>query len=231
MDTHKGYPGSKAGCGVWQRIISQMPEHTRYFELFLGSGAVLSRKRLAPGGNVGADLDPRAISAWKRRHRLMPQIKVMVADAGRILSTDPAMEDSDTLVYLDPPYLAETRTRAFYTYEFDRVEQHEHLLQTVFEKTACKVMISGYDSPLYRAMLGHWRRIEYTAMTRGGPRTECLWMNFPAGLPLHDPRWIGDGFRERERIKRKRERWRRRFEAMPAEERQVIREALEAVGN
>lgn len=30
-----GYPGSKGGPGVWQRIISQMPAHENYAELFL----------------------------------------------------------------------------------------------------------------------------------------------------------------------------------------------------
>jgi hypothetical protein len=49
-------------------------------------------------------------------------------------------------------------------------------------------------------------------------------------LVLHDTRFVGEGFRERERIKRKRDRWRRRFAAMPPAERQVIAEALRAVG-
>ena len=28
-------------------------------------------------------------------------------------------------------------------------------------------------------------------------------MNFPSGLPLHDVRFVGDGYRDRERITRK----------------------------
>lgn len=54
-------------------------------------------------------------------------------------------------------------------------------------------------------------------------------MNFSAGLPLHDTRWVGDGFRERERIKRKRARWVKRLQGMPAAERQVLAEALAAI--
>src|SRR5438067_2311997 len=90
-------------------------------------------------------------------------------------------------------------------------------------------MIRGYWSSLYAAMLEDWRHISYIARTRGGPRREYLWMNFPEGLPLHDVRFVGEGFRERERIKRKRQRWVSRLSTMPLAERQVIREALALV--
>lgn len=42
-----GYPGGKAGAGVYQRIINQIPPHDVYVEPFLGEGAVLLRKRPA----------------------------------------------------------------------------------------------------------------------------------------------------------------------------------------
>ena len=57
-------------------------------------------------------------------------------------------------------------------------------------------MISGYRSALYDELLAGWRRIEFNAMSRGGMRRECLWLNFPAGLPLHDTSVAGDTFRE-----------------------------------
>ena len=41
------YPGGKAGAGVWQRIINQMPPHRLYVEPFVGAGAVLRAKRPA----------------------------------------------------------------------------------------------------------------------------------------------------------------------------------------
>jgi hypothetical protein len=138
--------------------------------------------------------------------------------------------DPETLVYLDPPYLRSTRTRLFYDHEFATAAQHEKLL-SIITRLPCMVMISGYASSLYAAWMATWRSESYLAMTRGGLRREFLWMNFPAGLALHDVAHVGDGFRERERIKRKRNRWQKRFASMPPAERQVIREALEAVGN
>jgi DNA adenine methylase len=221
----EGYPGSKAGAGVWQRIISLMPAHENYFELFGGHGAVILRKRPAPGVNVISDVDA-GVADWLRRR---PAITVIERDALQILSSHPAMADPATLVYLDPPYLRSTRTREIYAVEFDSPEQHAELLE-IINRLPCRIMLSGYPSRLYYHELMHWRCIAYDAMTRGGLRRECLWMNFKAGLPIHDVRYVGDGFRERERIGRKRDRWRRRFESMPQAERQVIREALESVG-
>jgi hypothetical protein len=224
----KGYPGSKGGSGVWQRIISLMPAHQNYFEPFVGHGAVMLRKRPAPGSNVGCDVDAGVIAWWHRRRPATADLTILQRCAMRILSTHPTMEDPETLVYLDPPYLRCTRTRAFYPHEFDRPEQHTQLLH-VIKSLSCMVMISGYDSALYRRELAGWRHVSFNAMTRGGVRREFVWMNFPAGLALHDVRFVGEGFRERERITRKRNRWQRKFELMAPEERQVIREALEAV--
>ena len=41
------YAGGKNGAGIFQRIINQMPPHNCYIEAFLGSGAILRRKRFA----------------------------------------------------------------------------------------------------------------------------------------------------------------------------------------
>jgi DNA adenine methylase len=41
------YNGGKNGSGVYQRIICMIPPHDVYIELFLGSGAILRRKRPA----------------------------------------------------------------------------------------------------------------------------------------------------------------------------------------
>ena len=64
-------------------------------------------------------------------------------------------------------------------------------------------------------------------MTRGGtPATEWVWMNYPEPLALHDYRYLGDDFGERQRIKRKVQRWTSRLQAMPRLERQALLAAL-----
>jgi hypothetical protein len=64
-------------------------------------------------------------------------------------------------------------------------------------------------------------------MTHGGPRTEWLWSNFPEPIALHDYRYLGTGFRQRERIKRKKQRWTARLHRLPMLERQALLAAID----
>ncbi|MFB9776147.1 DNA adenine methylase [Brevibacterium otitidis] len=85
----------------------------------------------------------------------------------------------DVCLYLDPPYLPETRSGA--QYPTDMTEQdHLDLLDRVTSCTA-KVVISGYPSPLYDDRLAGWQRHEFKASARGlgvtsSPRTEVVWV-------------------------------------------------------
>jgi len=63
-------------------------------------------------------------------------------------------------------------------------------------------------------------------MTRRGVRTESLWMNYQAPATIADFSYVGSGFRERERIKRKVERWIGKLEAMPQIERAALLSAM-----
>ena len=128
------------------------------------------------------------------------------------------------LIYCDPPYLMETRSRRrLYTYEMSE-DDHRRLLRALLEVPAM-AMISGYYSSLYASILDPrgWRSIQYEAMTRGGrTATEWLWFNFEPTGELHDYRYLGADFRERERIKRKKLRWTERLRKMPTLERQAL---------
>ncbi len=89
-----------------------------------------------------------------------------------------------TLLYLDPPYLAE-RTQG---YEFDQNDKkfHKKLLKLVC-KAKCMVMISSYDSELYKSILTSklgWEQVKIATHTQGSngkrmTRTEILWLNKP----------------------------------------------------
>ena len=147
------------------------------------------------------------------------------------LLQDAAAFTARDLVYCDPPYLMETRKgRKLYEYELSDVD-HRRLLRCI-QDLPCMVMISGYWSSLYADMLQGWNSISFEAMTRGGhTATEWLWFNFPPPLELHDYRYLGDNFRERERIKRKRLRWAARLQRMPILEKQSLLWAMAAIGD
>jgi hypothetical protein len=148
-------------------------------------------------------------------------------DALRFIDS-PTITD-DTLIYCDPPYLMSTRSsqRPYYRHEFSDEAQHTELL-TITKRLNCMVMISGYYSDLYARELAGWRTATFQAQTRGGTTaTEWVWMNFPEPLELHDYRYLGSNFRQRERIKRKQNRWRARLLRMNSTERYSMLATLE----
>lgn len=221
------YPGGKAGAGVYQRIICEMPPHDVYIEAFAGGGAILRLKRPA-AASIAIDADASACAAL--RAQAPPGCTVVCTDATRWLREH--QWRPGTLVYLDPPYLSSTLSRpgrAYYRCAFSTPEQHANLLDVITSLPAM-VAISGYWSELYADRLSGWRLVRFMAQTRGGPREECLWMNYPEPAELHDYRYLGEGYRERERMKRMQGRWAARLGAMPRLERYALLSAMAVHG-
>ena len=88
----------------------------------------------------------------------------------------------DTLHYLDPPYVLETRSMAnpyckkVYRHEMTDI-QHEELAE-VLHSLKGSIVLSGYDCPLYTQLYASWRRVEKTGPFADGARerTEVLWI-------------------------------------------------------
>lgn len=219
------YPGGKGSC--FRHLINLMPAHHTYIETHLGGGNVLERKRPAGSRNIGIDVDRSVIARWRERAAFLPfRLELFRCDAAKFLQSFDFK--GGELVYCDPPYLPSTRRRQkLYRHEYTE-SQHMELLN-VLVTLPCFVIISGYRSSLYTEVLQHrhgWRIIEFANTTRRGRVMECAWFNFGDVYHRHDCRYIGANFRERERIKRKRDRWRAKFAAMSREERAVVLGAL-----
>jgi DNA adenine methylase len=93
-----------------------------------------------------------------------------------------AQQDSEqTLHFVDPPYVHETRGRKnCYKFEMDNAA-HERLLDFLNYQIKGMVVLCGYDNALYAARL-NWERRERRAMADGArERTEVLWLN-PAAV-------------------------------------------------
>ncbi len=213
------YPGGKAG--VYQTLINLMPPHLQYIEPFLGMGGVMRHKRPA-GHSIGIDSDVFVVAEWQNHS--VPGLIVECGDGIRFLRRFNRLH-SQTLVYCDPPYLPETcKSRVRYRHGLSK-EEHLKLL-TLLRQLNCMVMISGYPNTMYDDVL-NWRRYQFTAMTRGGIlATEVVWMNFPPPKELHDYRFLGTNFREREVIRRRIHRWKHRFTRMNELERFAMFAAL-----
>jgi site-specific DNA-adenine methylase len=203
-----------------------MPPHHTYIETHLGGGNVLERKKPA-ARTIGVDVDRSLIARWSERRRRLPfDVELHCMDAVEYLKA--FTFTGGELVYSDPPYMQHTRvSKKLYEHEYSD-GQHRELL-AILVTLPCFVIVDGYPSPLYEETLQHhygWRWIDFPNTTRGGKFIERAWFNFPPPAELHDCRYAGEDYRERERIKRKRDRWTRRFIAMGSAERQVVYEAL-----
>ena len=88
---------------------------------------------------------------------------------------------SDTLFYVDPPYLHSTRTGSGAVYRYEMTDaDHVELAQRL---SACRamVMVSGYPSGLYEDLYAGWRRHEFaTRADNNVRRIECVWLNAAA---------------------------------------------------
>lgn len=111
--------------------------------------------------------------------------------AGVMIENRPAIDvilahdTPDTLFYVDPPYVHDTRCRV--SMGSDRGYRHEmtnddHVaLLDALNTVQGMVVLSGYPHPLYDDALDGWERREKAARISGGrgtaKRTECIWIN------------------------------------------------------
>lgn len=210
----KTYPGGKGAS--FRHLINLMPIHETYIETHLGGGAVLRHKQLAKR-NIGIDSNVKVINTWRERHHAGLELYCM--DAVKFLQQYPFI--GNELVYCDPPYLPETRRGGkIYRHEY-QFKDHIRLLE-VIKALPCAVMISGYANPLYRDMLPDWHTYSFEAATQNGKATETVWFNYPFPQHLHDSRFLGKDFREREKIRRRTDNLKRKISALPQHERSAI---------
>lgn len=116
---------------------------------------------------------------------------------GVIIESRPALDviktfdGPETLFYLDPPYVFDTRQKnnAGKAYRFEMTDdEHRQLAELVYTLEG-KVIISGYASDLYdQELYPNWKRLTRQAWVRANERTEVLWLSpnidLIAELPL-----------------------------------------------
>lgn len=116
---------------------------------------------------------------------VVQRLEGVVVEARDAVSVMRQHDGPETVHYVDPPYLPETRSlrnpydlkyRGMYAVEMT-AEDHSVLLEALCALRG-SVVLSGYPSPLYDAALAGWRRIDRPALADGArPRTEVLWLN------------------------------------------------------
>jgi len=224
------YPGGKGQ--IYRHIINLTPPHNTYIEPFVGGGAVLRHKRPALV-NIAIDIDAEALGTLRSSINISGDVDhrywFMHTDAFDYLISREFT--ADTFMYVDPPYLLESRKQHRHLYRGELSAESHSTLLAILITLPCRIAISGYWSQLYADILAGWHHQSWRVRTRGGSwATEYLWMNYPRPVALHDYSYLGSNYRERERIKRKTARWASKWAGLPILERQAILAAIQDTG-
>lgn len=129
--------------------------------------------------NRGRRSVTRDISRLGSLYRIARRLRSVVIeerDANQLIRD---MDSPDTLFYLDPPYLASTRTATkIYSHELSD-DGHREFIDLIRSLNG-QVVLSGYPSALYANLLESkgWRRVDKRAIVNnGGSRIESLWLS------------------------------------------------------
>jgi DNA adenine methylase len=94
----------------------------------------------------------------------------------------PKFDGPDTFFYVDPPYLAETRSAGGKGYVHEMTTECHRQLAWMLQQVKGKVAISGYPSSLYEGLYSAWRSDTKHTTANGQkgsvPRVERMWMNY-----------------------------------------------------
>lgn len=147
--------------------------------------APLSRTRTRRGMNEQASAWLNAVEGLPAVHARLKRVAILNRDALDVIRQQ---DGKETLFYLDPPYLHETRasTKEYGEHEMTR-KQHEELL-SLLTTIDGKFVLSGYKSDLYIAVAAergwHCQEFDLPNNSAGGKEkrrmTECVWMNYEA---------------------------------------------------
>ena len=106
------------------------------------------------------------------------QVQIECDDAMEVIQR---YDTTTACFYVDPPYLADTRTkrnRLTYRHEFNTEEDHRELA-AVLRGLRGMVILSGYESALYAELYGDWARVDVQVRTQGHDRQahEVIWLS------------------------------------------------------
>lgn len=153
--------------------------------IFRGFAAIgsngISRSKTGFRGTKNNDTDVTAAKEWDSwpeniaffTQRLQG-VTIEGRDALKVIKT---YDRESALFYVDPPYDRKTRDRKK-LYKHEYTEQQQRELATLLHEVKGKVLVSGYDGPLYQELYGDWRVMKTkTTAQNGGIRIECLWLS------------------------------------------------------
>ena len=158
-------------------------DFVRWRQSFAGRGESWSYTTTRARGGMAGDVNAwwTAIDGLPATIERLRRVQIICQSA---FDAIPRFDHSEALIYCDPPYVHSTRgeqSRRIYHSEMSD-QDHKRLADLLCQ---CKgsVVLSGYDSSLYRNAYSGWRMVAFDIANhaaKGKRKTrerECLWMN------------------------------------------------------
>lgn len=145
--------------------------------------AALTRNRTRRQMNEQASAWINAVDGLGVVHARLRRVAILNRPALRVIE---GQDGPNTLFYLDPPYVHDTRSTTTEYGEYEMTdEQHQDLVKALL-KCKGKVMVSMYKHRIYNDLCAKhgWHLVEFDLPNNasGGREkrrmTECLWTNF-----------------------------------------------------
>lgn len=217
------YSGNKGRNTIAPQIINLFRPHSIYIELCLGSGGIMRWKSPAKY-SIGVEIDYSMVLAATS---VCPSGTVIVNDCAISWARSLSSAGADVLIYADPPYVKSSRRSSvdIYNYEWSDEDHIEFL--SALKSTRAGVVISGYDGPLYSEILENWQRFTFPVSVHGKIAHEVVWCNYHASYQ-QEYTYLGKNKTDRQRIKRKIQRWCSKLRSLPLPEREAIYNYLQS---
>ncbi len=144
--------------------------------------ATVTRNRLRRRMNEQVSAWLTAVEGLPAVHQRLRRVLILSGDAVRVIGQQ---DGPQTLFYLDPPYMHQTRVSTG-DYRHEMTEAGHMALLDALATIQGKFLLSGYRSSLYSscAQRHGWRcevnriDIKASAAKQKDTRTECVWRNF-----------------------------------------------------
>ena len=182
-------PYARAECELSYEIADDPLEDARrlYIRCYMSMGATMNLRRRS-----GWRIQAKAENLWRSAAAGFSDIDHLHAVADRFRGVQIECDDAftvierfdrpGTLFYLDPPYVASTRSKQWSgaAYQHEMSDEDHRELARISRAMQGFVVLSGYPCELYHELYHGWEMLEIEARTNGSGariKTEGLWLS------------------------------------------------------
>ncbi len=159
-------------------------DFVRWRQSFGGKGESWSYTKARARGGMAGD-----VNAWWTAIDGLPQVIDRIRRVQIICQSAfdaiPRFDHAEGLIYCDPPYVHSTREEnSRQVYHGEMSDEDHRRLASLLRECKAKVVLSGYQSPLYEELYSGWKMATFEIANHAaggrqkGRETECIWMNF-----------------------------------------------------